>query len=79
MCSGSMACSGVVELKRGIDTCEPYRGGGTAGQLIGAARAAARRAPPRPARRSLCRAVDYFLLDSFVNATGAFPVGLDAA
>jgi len=79
MCSSITECLGVgvVELSAAARHRLGARGRG-AGQLFGAARAPARRAPPRPARSSLCLAVDYFLLDSFRRRDGRiFGPGLD--
>ena len=78
VCYSSVACYGVVDFKRGIICmCSLYMGGTTTmaasmGSSFDAARAAARRAPPVPARRSsrgdvLRLAVDYFLLGSFLS------------
>ena len=78
----TVACFGVVSLIRGIycgELCVSSRAWTQKRQsILGAARAAARPAPPQPARRSLRVAVDYLLLSAPISTRCArFPVGLD--
>ena len=74
----NVACFGVVSLIRGIYCGGPCVSSRPVGHrtdrqsALDAARAAPRPAPPQPARRSLRVAVDYFLLSSNLDATGAF-------
>ena len=75
LCSSSIACFGVVELKRGAwCACELVGVGSLAWAAavnLGAARAAPRPAPTQPARHILRVAVDYVFLGSDLDETGA--------
>ena len=67
--STSSAASGALCTTCDLSGCACTQ---DAGRLLGAARAAARRAPPRSARHSLRLAVDHFLFSCFLYPTGAF-------